>query len=159
MYRNFIPYYSTNVDTVFTCLGRRFDVYQFFNPPSAIIREKLLKFVTEVQSLQHLCRRQIRQQLIQRTGGTSIISIAFTLPLPVPLQQYVLLSDARTCDLDSTAPYRCRYAALCSKCEPEIAANNLVVNICCQHIHAFADSDQRDNLYEYDFVGRWLTLD
>lgn len=46
-------------------------------------------------SLSHLARRVVRQQLITHTRGASIIPATFKLPLPLMLQQYILLSDVR----------------------------------------------------------------
>jgi hypothetical protein len=56
-------------------------------------------------SLCHLARHVVRRQLFVHTGGTSIISAVFKLHYPPVLQQYLLLSDVRRCDINSAPPY------------------------------------------------------
>jgi hypothetical protein len=65
----------------------------------------ILHLASNPASLRHLARHVVRRQLFVHTGGTSIIPAVFELHYPPALQQYLLLSDVRRCDISSAPPH------------------------------------------------------
>lgn len=78
--------------------------------------------VGSVPTLLQLTRHAVRRQLLVHTGGKSLVSCIYALPLPNVVKQYLLFADVRQCDVGTSEPYHCHFDGQC----------------CCQH---FNDSD------------------
>lgn len=86
-------------------------------PASLPVERKALLQPSDVITLAGLSRQVIREQLRGHTGHTSIIPAAFRLPLPRAIQQYILLSDLRRCNVDPFPPHHCHFF---DDCDPNM---------------------------------------
>lgn len=101
----------------------------------------LLNLADNPPSLSQLARRVVRQQLFVHTGGASIIPTVFQLPLPPLLQQYLLLSDSRRCDIDATPPHRYSYDITCALCAEHCKDKT---KLQCMHLNVTHDGVSAD---------------
>lgn len=88
----------------------------------------LLYLFNNPLSLHHSARRLVQQQLFVHMSGASIIAAAFTLYYPTILQQYLLLSDPRRCNIDCSSLHHCRYEIDCKTCATHFDMHTVV---CC----------------------------
>jgi hypothetical protein len=119
------------------------------------VARALLNLANNPPSLSHLARRVVRQQLSVHTGGASIISTVFQLHYPPLLQQYLLLSDSRRCDIDAMPPHRYSYDITCVLCAEHCKDKTKVQ---CMHLYVKHDGVSADK-EEYESVTSDVSFD